>query len=292
MGLWKKVFTAALPAVAIVFCLLSDCYPAANYKRPKTITVVTDDNYPPYIFRDSKGSLQGVIVDQWNLWEKKTGIRVRLIGMDWEKALQSMAEGKADVIDTAFVTEQRAKQYDFSKPYATIPVPIFFHKDIGGISGVDSLSGFTVGVKKGDACIDFLRSHGITAFKEFASYEEIIKAAAAEKIRVFCMDEPPALYYLNEMNIENEYRGSAPLYSGQLHRAVLKGRRNLFDIIEDGFSKISSQEYARIDKKWMGSLLRTSSDAHALFFVFIGGRGFSGFNSSTLDLQPSKERVY
>jgi ABC-type amino acid transport substrate-binding protein len=31
----------------------------------KKITVVTDDNYPPYIFRDKDGNLQGILVDQW-----------------------------------------------------------------------------------------------------------------------------------------------------------------------------------------------------------------------------------
>ena len=116
MGVWKKVCAAAPPAAAIIFCLLSICYAThgINYKSPKSITVVADDNYPPYIFRNSKGKLQGIIVDQWNLWEKETGIRVNLVGMDWDKALQFMEEGKADVIDTIFRTKRGAKLFDFS----------------------------------------------------------------------------------------------------------------------------------------------------------------------------------
>lgn len=33
-----------------------------------------DDNYPPYDFPGSDGALQGILVDQWHLWEMKTVI--------------------------------------------------------------------------------------------------------------------------------------------------------------------------------------------------------------------------
>jgi len=59
------------------------------------ITIVSDDNYPPFIFRDGDGNLQGILPDQWKLWEEKTGIKVRLIGMDWDKAQKALKEGRA-----------------------------------------------------------------------------------------------------------------------------------------------------------------------------------------------------
>jgi len=126
-------------------------------KTIQTIIVVSDDNYPPYIFRDFNGDIQGILVDEWKLWENKTGLKVNLIAMDWGKAKEFFLKGQADVIDTIFFTEKRAKQYDFTKPYATINVPVFFHKNLGGIVDIESLQGFTIGVKKGDACIEVLK---------------------------------------------------------------------------------------------------------------------------------------
>ncbi len=41
-----------------------------------TLVVVSDDDYPPYIFRDANGKVRGIIPDQWSLWEQKTGVRV------------------------------------------------------------------------------------------------------------------------------------------------------------------------------------------------------------------------
>jgi PAS domain S-box-containing protein len=270
MKLWKKVCTGALPAAAIVFCLLSVCHaaPGNNPNRPQSITVVFDDDYPPYISRDSKGNLQGIIVDQWSLWEKQTGIKANLVGMNWDKALRFMAEGKADVIDTIFETSDRTKRLDFSKPYSTIHVPVFFHKDISGISDVDSLRGFTIGVKQGDACVEYLRDHSITTLKEYDSYEHILKAAVSKEIRVFCMDELPALYYLNKMNIENEYRRSPSLYSGHFHRAVAKGKLDLLNVIEDGFYRISPQAYSDIDDKWTGLLVKLNTKAYTIYLIY------------------------
>ncbi len=220
-----------------------------------SITVVFDDNYPPYVLRDADGAIRGILVDQWNLWQKKTGIAVTLVGMDWGKAQQFMAEGKADVIDTIFFTEDRAKLYDFTRPWATIEVPVFFHRNISGISDARSLLGFTVGVKEGDAAIDFLARNGITTIQRFASYEAIAQAAAKQQIRVFCIDGPPGRYFLYKLNLENEFRSTAPLYTGEFHRAVRKGNTELLRTVEEGFAKISAREYAAIERRWMGTPL-------------------------------------
>ena len=241
-------------------------------KTIRAITVVSDDNYPPYIFRSQNSDIQGILIDEWKLWEKKTGIKVNFIAMDWNKALELMSNGKCDVIDTIFYTKERAKQYDFTKPYAKIEVPVFFHKNLAGIVDIDSLSGYIIGVKAGDACIDVLKSRGINSLREFDSYEEIVQAALDRQIKVFSIDKPPALYYLYKMNYENEFRYSFNLYTGEFHRAVKKGRKDILKMVEDGFALISKKERNAIEKKWMGeSILRPIHLRYILFAFLIVG---------------------
>lgn len=43
------------------------------------IRVVMDDNYPPYVFRNEEGELKGILIDYWELWEKKPASRQRLL---------------------------------------------------------------------------------------------------------------------------------------------------------------------------------------------------------------------
>jgi PAS domain S-box-containing protein len=263
--------TTAVLCLDFIFLVLFFFSPAiagtaANPAATRELTVVSDDNYPPFIFRDTNGRLQGILVDEWRLWEEKTGIKVDLRGMDWDKAQKTMAEGNAQVIDTIFFTEERAKTFAFSAPYASLDVPIFFHSSISGIKDVRSLHGFTIGVKAGDACIDFFKRHGILTLREYPSYESIVRDAAAQNIKVFCIDAPPGQYYLYKMNIEQQYRHTAPLYTGQFHRAVHKERRDLLTAVEEGFAKISRQEHEEIEKRWRGSSIALPRYWQYLFY--------------------------
>jgi PAS domain S-box-containing protein len=246
-GLVLLVLTSLLTVTAVVA--------ADQNTAPQLIRVVMDNNYPPYVFQDNQGQLQGIIVDQWRLWEKKTGVRVELTGMDWAEAQRRMQAGNFDVIDTMFRNEQRELLYDFTKPYATIPVPLFFHADISGIRGVKDLQGFMVAAKAGGNVLNVLRDNGITSIVEYPSYEKIVAAARDGQVKVFTVDRPPALYYLHKMGIQHQFRETKPLYNGQFHRAVNKGNRELLSLLESGFAAITAEEYQEIDSKWRGSSL-------------------------------------
>ncbi len=235
----------------------------------ETISVVMDDNYPPYVFRDADGNLQGILVDQWALWSAKTGVKAEIHAMDWADALAAMKAGNYDVIDTAFYNEQRDEWLDFSDPYATIDVPIFHNNQIGGITDAASLRGFIVAVKSGDSCIPILREAGVTEIVEYASYEAIIDAAKSGEISVFVIDEPPAIYLLYQKGIALDFSRSESLYSGQFHRAVKQGDAATLRLVEDGFGQISTSELTNINEKWFGRESIALSVSYFLKYILI-----------------------
>jgi PAS domain S-box-containing protein len=246
-----------LPLV-LLFCsnfIIHQLFADNQFIKPDTLIIVSDDNYPPYIFRDDQGKLQGILVDQWRLWEQKTGIKAKLIATDWSQAQHLMKEGKADVIETMFETPERRSTYLFSKPYAKIEVPVFYHNTLSGITNANTLQGFSIGVKAGDACIEVLKRSGLLFFQEFASYEKVLEAAQNGQIKVFCIDKEPAIFLLNKNNLENEFREGFVLYTGEFHRAVVKGQHQLLSLVEKGFEMISKEESKRITDKWMGKSL-------------------------------------
>jgi len=226
----------------------------------ESITVMSDDNYAPYVFIGSNGSVQGILVDQWKAWEKATGIRVDFKALSWSLAQAAFNRGEADVLDTVFVTDERKKLYSFSRPYARIEVPIFMHKTITGIAGASDLRGFKVAVKHGDAAVEALAGEGVRDIVTYQSYEAIVEAAAREDIRIFCIDAPPAYYYLNKRGISADYRVAFVLNYGEFHRAVLKGNEDILAVVEDGFTGIPTSTLEDIDRKWMGSSLPHSID--------------------------------
>jgi len=240
--------------------------PAASVDTsPHTIRVVMDNDYPPYIFMDTDGHLKGILPDQWQLWEQKTGIHVELKAMDWADAQRHMQAGDFDVIDTIFRNTKREQIYYFSQPYAQLEIPITFRSDISGIHSVNDLRGFVVAVKRGDTVIEILRSHGINNLIEFDTYGKIVAAARDHKINVFVIDKPPTYYYLYKFGINDQFRETKPLYTGKFHRAVHKGNRALLRTVEEGFAKISQAEYDKIEKRWYGSPILSRGMARYLW---------------------------
>lgn len=219
---------------------------------PKVITIVLDNNYPPFVLQSPDGSLRGILVDQWTLWQEINGIKIQLIGMDLANAQEFMKAGKADVIDTIFRTPEREKLYSFTKPYQRIDVPVYVHKSLSAVLSYDDLKGFKIAVKQGDACIEQLKALGLTDLVLYPSYESIIIAAKEGIEFIFCIDEPAAQYFLFKYNIYKDYRILSVLYTGFFHRAVAKYNTRLLAIIEDGFSRIPASAYNHINERWYG----------------------------------------
>ena len=216
------------------------------------LVVVCDDNYPPYSMAGSSGQDEGIVPDQWKAWSQVTGIEVELRPMPWAQAIETFEAGKADVLDTVFETSARDKKYDFTPPYATLSVPVFIHRSISGIASLGDLRGFRVAAKEGDAAVDQLRAGGVTDLVVYPSYEAIIREAAAQNVKVFTIDKPPAFYFLYKYGIDKDFRIAFELGSGQFHRAVRKGDIAVLDLLKAGFKAVPQAQLAAIDDRWLG----------------------------------------
>jgi hypothetical protein len=72
-------FCAACNRAATVSAIVLFLAPAstfAAFTAPERITVVTDFDYPPYLFTSEDGELKGIIRDKWRRWSERTGIRL------------------------------------------------------------------------------------------------------------------------------------------------------------------------------------------------------------------------
>jgi PAS domain S-box-containing protein len=258
-----------IQSVLLILFLVAPAFaqPAAQ----RSVRVVMDNNYPPFAFTDNDGQLQGILVDEWRLWEKAAGIKAEIQGMDWAEAQRRMKAGEFDVIDTIFKTDERAGYLDFSKPYARIEVPIFFRKDISGITDLESVKGFPVATKAGDATVDSLKQKGITTLVLFSNYQAVIEAAKQHKVNVFVVDAPPAHYFLNKLGIQNEFRQSAPVNVGEFHRAVRKGDLALLKEVEGGFASLKPADLTRIEEKWYGTAIGGHANLRYVGYAAVSG---------------------
>ncbi len=249
--------------------------PGARADERKVLRVVGDENYPPFLFRDPAGNAAGYLVDWWALWARKTGVRVDLRLKPWSEAQETLLRGDADVVDNMFRTPDREPKYDFTAPYARLPVNIYVHTSISGIRDLQGLKGFLVGVMTGDACIETLRSNGITNLSEYPDYAALVRHALRDEVRMFCLDEMPANYYLTRAHGHATFHKAFQLYEGEFHRAVRKGDLATLRLIERGAAAISPAEDAVLRSTWLpqpitdyGPWLRALASGLALLALF------------------------
>ncbi len=246
--------------------LLCQSSPAA-FSPPAQLVVVSDESYPPYLFRTDAGKLQGILVDKWELWSRKTGVPVRVEGMEWIKAQESVRNGSADVVDALVRTEARGGLYEFSPPYADVDARVFFHHSITGINDVASMRGFTIGAKDGSACAAWLEERGIKTLRRFPTSDAVVEAARTREVPLFCMDLTAAQYFIFKLNLSDQLRQTEPLYVARFHWAVAKGRADLRDFIQQGFERVSAGELQDIENRWIGTPLRLPIDAR--YFTYL-----------------------
>ncbi|MBN1519485.1 MAG: transporter substrate-binding domain-containing protein [Spirochaetales bacterium] len=257
-------------APALLLCLATKLAFAQATPSIHSIVVVCDNDYPPYSFQDDDGRLKGILPDLWKAWQDATGVRVELRGMEWSAALEAMRAGQADVIDTIFRNDERDAWLDFTPPYAELPVPVFFHSDISGLAEPEDLRGFRVAAKRGDACVDVLRAAGVEDISLYPSYDALVDAALDGTERIFCLDEPPALYLLQKAGAARDYRKAMNLYTGSFHRAVAKGDAAVLELVERGFNALPPSVTDAIDRRWFGSTLFRSLDPKTVTWLAAG----------------------
>ena len=269
------VGSAAMHALTVVALLVllapaaaAASPPAVGYAAPARLTVVTDVNYPPYLFQSADGQLQGILSEKWALWSRSTGVPVQLIGMDWAQAQASVENGSHDVIEVLTYTPGRAALYEFSPPYSPVEARVYFHRTISGISNdVATMRGFTIGAKAGSACGSWLGERAVEVEESFATSEALVRAASAAEVRLFCMDAPAARYFLFKHRLADEFRETPPLYVTEFHWAVRKGRAELRDFIQRGFDGIAPDEIEAIKARWLGNPLRFPIATRYLYYL-------------------------
>lgn len=266
MGTMRQVLRCR---VALLAAAVLAAGPALG--APGALRVVADNNYPPYLFVDRDGRAEGYLIDLWRLWEKKTGIPVEIRPMQWSDAQRALREGRADVIDMLFRTPPREPYYDFSRAYARLDASIWVDRSVAGIHDVHSLSGMIVGVQSGDACVDVLAGKGIGTLRHYRNYEAILAAARVQEIKVFCMDDSPAGYYMYLHQDGQRFAKAFTLYSGEFHWAVRKGDKATLALVERGMASISAAEREALRAKWFTQPVELLPYLRTALFMALAG---------------------
>ena len=132
------------------------------------LTMATNAAFPPYEMTTDAGEFEGIDVDTAKAIAEKLGLELQIDDMDFDAALLSVQQGKADIVMAGVtVTDERKAVMDFSDSYATGIQSIIVPND-SDIASPDDLAGKKIGTQRGTTgyiyCSDDFGDSNVVAY--------------------------------------------------------------------------------------------------------------------------------
>ena len=113
------------------------------------LTMATNATFPPYEMTTDAGTIEGIDVDTAQAIAEKLGLELQIDDMDFDAALLSVQQGKADIAMAGItVTDERMAVMSFSDSYAT-GIQSVIVPEGSDIASVDDLAGKKIGTQRG-----------------------------------------------------------------------------------------------------------------------------------------------
>ena len=225
------------------------------HSPPKQVVVAVGTDSIPYYFLDQENLPAGLVVDIWNIWARRTGIKVVFKPVPFYQTLIAVQNGEADVHAGCFFSQERSKTLDFIAPVVKVRTHFFIKKNILGVKQLEDLRGFRIGIIKGDAAIDYLKQKLPDAtLSVYPDNQALFDAVKSGDILAFVKDTNIALAMLKQKGIMNQYLyfDQEPLYEADWLCAVRRGNNALAEIVRKGMQEIPQGDKAAVFRKWTG----------------------------------------
>lgn len=206
----------------------------------------------PLGFRDADGRITGFSVEVMEAIAQRAGITVRhSVVATYADLLALFQSGTVDMTPSVAISPDRAKFFDFTSPYETIPLLVFVRAD----DPRHALQpGMTVGAVTASAAVGYLRNVPDITLQLYPGYPDVITALLERKIDAFAASAERVHEMITSSGIDQRIKTVGhPVGVVQRAIAVKKGNTVLRDRLDAAVKEfLASSEYRRIHEKWFG----------------------------------------
>ena len=154
------------------------------------LTMATNATFPPYEMTTDAGEFEGIDIETAQAIADKLGLELQIDDMDFDAALLSVQQGKADIVMAGVtVTDERKAVMDFSDSYAT-----GIQSDI---ASPDDLAGKKIGTQRGTTgyiyCTDDFGEDAVVAYDSGLT---AVQALNNGQVDAVVIDNAPAKEYV------------------------------------------------------------------------------------------------
>ena len=161
------------------------------------LTMATNAAFPPYEMTTDAGEFEGIDVDTAKAIAEKLGLELQIDDMDFDAALLSVQQGKADIAMAGItVTDERMAVMSFSDSYAT-GIQSVIVPEGSDIASVDDLAGKKIGTQRGTTgylyCSDDFGEDAVVAYDNGLT---AVQALNNGQVDAVVIDNEPAKAYV------------------------------------------------------------------------------------------------
>ena len=161
------------------------------------LTMATNATFPPYEMTTDGGDIEGIDVDTAKAIAEKLGLELQIDDMDFDAALLSVQQGKADIVMAGVtVTDERKAVMDFSDSYAT-GIQSIIVPEGSDIASPDDLAGKKIGTQRGTTgyiyCSDDFGDENVVAYDDGLT---AVQALNNGQVDAVVIDNAPAKEYV------------------------------------------------------------------------------------------------
>ena len=134
------------------------------------LTMATNAAFPPYEMTTDAGEFEGIDIETAQAIADKLGLELQIDDMDFDAALLSVQQCKADIVMAGVtVTDERKAVMDFSDSYAT-GIQSIIVPEGSDIASPDDLAGKMIGTQRGTTgyiyCSDDFGDENVVAYDD------------------------------------------------------------------------------------------------------------------------------
>jgi polar amino acid transport system substrate-binding protein len=245
----KGLRALAICSVAVV--MIAGC----AKKGANKIVIASDCTWPPMEYVDDSKQIVGLDIDLIKAIAKAEGFEVEILNTAWDGIFAGLSGGKYDaVISSVTITEERAKEMDFSDPYLSAGQILVVRKETTGVSTLADFKGKSAGAQIGTTgaiAIDKVAGVKKKTYDEIGlAFEDLVN----KRIDAIVCDKPTAVQFaLQNAKYKSKLEIVGKPFTDESYGiAIKKGNADVMAKINAGLKKVKdSGELQKIEDKWL-----------------------------------------
>src|ERR1035437_4163512 len=256
--LHRRLFTStalalSLAATLSVWTLSASAQTAADIQKKGEVTIGMLVDFPPYGTTNSNNQPDGYDADVARLLAKDLGVKLNLLPVTGPNRIPFLLTNKVDLLVASLaITPERAKQVQFSKPYAAASVILYGDKKVSIKTPAD-LKGKRIGVARAstqDVALTAIAPEGteIRRFDDDASGMQALMSGQVDAIG--CSTTVAA--QIEKRAPANTYENKFLLRQQVMGIVLRPGQADLLKTVNDFVTRNTANgELNKLYRKWL-----------------------------------------